>query len=406
MRFKSLPLGEVGATTPGEGLKVKKTCMKLPTTILLTVTMAVAAAGQDQRFTAGPNLADARLAHTATLLPDGRVFVAGGGEGPDLIDGFWVVPGAEIFDPAAGTFSTAGVSARDGHTATLLQSGQVLLAGGETGWCECSPYGTPAPIVSPSAELYDPVTGKISPTGSMNLRREFHTATLLKDGRVLIAGGYNLDGLNWVSQNSAEIYDPVTGTFSMTGSLNEPRVMHTATLLPDGRALITGGYGDASLATAEIYDPATGMFTPTGNMNLGRANHDATLLNNSQVLLTGGSIFSGSLAAELYDPTTGSFALTGNMTSLRHWHTSTLLQDGTVLIAGGFPFTAQSTAELYDPATGEFGPAGTSNPGRFMHSATLLSDGSVLVIGGAKMDNPPYDFRLNILSSTEIYSAH
>src|SRR5437764_4780820 len=150
--------------------------MKVLACILFLVTMAAA-----QGFSPAGDLADARLAHTATLLPDGRVFVAGGGQGPDLIDGWWVVPGAEIFDPATGTFSSAGVSARDIHTATLLQSGKVLLVGGETGWCNCNPYGNPASIVTPSAELYDPATGQFSPTGSMSIERESHTATLLRD---------------------------------------------------------------------------------------------------------------------------------------------------------------------------------------------------------------------------------
>jgi hypothetical protein len=381
--------------------------MKVLACILIVLTTAAAATAQDQRFTPGADLANARLAHTATLLTDGRVFVAGGGQGPDLIDGFWVVPDAEIFDPAAGTLSPAGISARDGHTATLLQSGQVLLAGGETGWCNCNPYGNPAPVVGSSADLYAPATGKISPTGDMNVGRESHTATLLRDGRILIVGGYHLDARqwDWLSEGSAEIYDPVTGIFSMTGSLNEPRATHTATLLADGRVLIAGGWGgNPRLTSAEIYDPSTGKFTLTGTMNIDRARHAATLLNNGQVLLTGSGDFPGSLAAELYDPSTGSFTSTGNISVYREWHTSTLLQNGKVLITGGLHQVADSSAEIYDPSTGLFSPAGKLNSARFLHTATALADGTILIIGGAGTDDPPYNFRLDILSSTEIYS--
>jgi hypothetical protein len=378
--------------------------MRVLACILLVVTTAPTAVAQ--QFTAAGDLADARLAHTATLLPDGRVFVAGGGQGPDLIDGFWVVPGAEIFDPATGTFSSAGMSARDGHTATLLRSGQVLLVGGEVGWCGCNPYGNPAPIVSASAELYNPATGQFSPTGSMSVERESHTATLLQDGRVLIVGGYRLEGMDWIPQSSAEIYDSATGTFSMTGSLNQPRATHTATLLTDGRVLIAGGWsGNTMLATAEIYDPATGVFTPARTMNIPRANYAATLLNNGQVLLTGGSLYNGSWAADLYDPSTGSFTLTQSMVNYRQWHTSTLLPDGTVLVAGGWAYgDAESSAEIFDPATSSFRLIPKLNSPRFMHTATALPDGSVLIIGGASTANPPRNFELDILSSTEIYT--
>ena len=342
-------------------------------------------------FTVTGSLHDARVAHTATLLPDGRVLVVGGGQGPDLIDGFNAVSGAELFDPATSTFTPAGTSLRDYHTATLLQSGQVLVAGGESGWVNG------LPITTPSAELYNPTTASFQQTGSMVIAREIHTATLLKDGRVLIVGGTRPNGLDWESLPFAEIYDPATGTFSLTGSLNEARWGHTATLLTDGRVLITGGSGNGS---AEIYDPVTGSFTYTGSMNFPRSNHTATLLVNGQVLISGTS--SGTSAvSQVYDPTTGLFQSVGSMTTPRIMHSATRLADGTVLIAGGYwRGSSISSAEIYDPTSGLFTRTADMNFGRLMHTATLLSDGSVLVVGGAGIG---FALDLNFVNPAEVY---
>jgi len=208
-------------------------------------------------------------------------------------------------------------------------------------------------------------------TGSMATARRFHSATILGTGKVLIAGGE--DG-GATAYASAELYDPSTGTFSATGDMTAPRVGHTATLLANGKVLITGGTSDvseAATASAELYDPATGTFTATtGGMTAARASHTATLLNNGRVLVTGGDVifFNGvqnptikSLAsAEIFDPNTGKFTATGNMTAARESHTATALNDGRVLIAGGSDgavgntspvATPLASAELYNPAT-------------------------------------------------------
>ncbi len=350
-------------------------------------------------FTLSGSLAGGRAEHTATLLNDGHVLVVGGGQGPDMIDGFWVVSGAELFDPVTGSFTSAGTSAHDYHTATLLRSGQVLIAGGE------SPLDSnifSATATTTTADLYDPAARGFHQTGNMAFARESHTATLLQDGRVLIAGGERMDGVNWVSLPFAEIYDPATGAFSVTGSLNEARYGHTATLLSDGRVLIAGGFSTSNpgtLASAEIYDPATGSFVFAGDMSIERAFHTATLLRNGQVLIAGG----GSAIAEVYNPATNSFQSVGRMMTDRIWHTATALTNGTVLIDGGWSGPgATASAEIYDPASGMFSRTADMNSARLMHTATLLSDGSVIVIGGASTrDNIHLDF----VNAAEVYKA-
>ncbi len=231
--------------------------------------------------------------------------------------------------------------------------------------------------------------------------RSSKTATLLRDGRVLVAGGYNCgkagqDG-TWAT---AELYDPATGTFSATGSMTAPRQDQTATLLADGRVLIAGGLTGASpataggvilasyqtaevdsfLATAEIYDPATGTFHRTGSMSTPHRGHTATLLQDGRVLVVGngGESTRSSTAADLYDPASGTWSRTGSMKTGRWLQTATLLQDGRVLILGGRSpkDSVHTSGELYDPRSGTFSPAGSMREGRQQHTATLLADWS------------------------------
>jgi hypothetical protein len=309
-------------------------------------------------FSPTGSMSIARAFFTATLLADGRVLVAGGGPpqwnhpGPDLAS-------AELYDPATGTFSSTGsmTTTRQAHTATLLRDGRVLITGGtDTGDQTVA-----------TAELYDPRTGKFSLTGSMSTARGYHTATLLADGRVLVAGG---DPCGWAScarLATAEVYDPKTGTFTATGSLATDRGFHTATLLHDGRVLIAGGDSSVTyLVSAELYDPKTGTFSATGPMSTPRVYTTSSLLADGRVLVAGGGGDYGNRefldSAEIFDPATGKFTKTGSMTEQRTYQTSTLLSDGRVLIAGGYGNLAPlASAELYDPTTGKFSPAGTGN---------------------------------------------
>jgi Galactose oxidase, central domain len=176
------------------------------------------------------------------------------------------------------------------HTATLLQNATVLIVGGAL---------TSASDPIATAEVYDPATGIFTMTGAMVTAREQHTATLLVDGRVLIVGGTTSTGTgDSHPTTTVEVYDPSTGSFSATGSMTEARTFHTATLLPSGKVLVAGG-GDEN-STAEVYDPATGSFSTTGGIEIGRAGHTATLLPNGSVLVAGGGIFAGLASAELY----------------------------------------------------------------------------------------------------------
>ena len=342
------------------------------------------------------SLQSARGFHTATLLNNGGVLVAGGANkasDPNCVGG---IVSAELYDAYAVASTPTGAMAapRYAHTATLLPNGEVLVAGGFGDTSDCQ--GAPVQAQN-TAELYDPDKGSFSMTGNMSIPRGGHTATLLTNGKVLIAGGGD-QGVGCTGSVTAELYDPNTGVFTQTGSMAVARFRHTATLLKDGKVLITGGVPlDSSIptSTAELYDPATGIFTATGGMSTAREEHAATLLDDGTVLITGGqSPVMGSsdlqltATAEIYNPSAGTFAPTGSMTEARNLHTATLLMDGTVLIAGGGNNSA--TAELYDLTPNAFTQTGGMEFGRAGHTATAMSlpDGifCVLVVGGGSFN--------------------
>jgi hypothetical protein len=338
-------------------------------------------------FISTGSLNAARFNATATLLNNGMVLVAGGNNTTDPL------ASAELFNPATGTFTLTDSlnTTRYFAGATLLSNGMVLIAGG---------LGSSGALAS--AELYDPVSGTFTPTGSMNAARGIATATLLNNGMVLVAGGFNSGG----TLAGAELYNPLTGAFALTGSMATARYYQTATLLNNGMVLIAGGALPSGatippLATAELYDPATGAFTATGNLNAARLDATAALLSNGTVLLAGGD--GGNTgrvpqtSAELYDPISGAFTATGSLNTARLSYTATLLPNGTVLITAGLNGgDAVGSVELYNGATSSFTAAGHLATARFFHTATLLANGTVVIAGGLGAGTPH--------SSTEIYN--
>ena len=323
-------------------------------------------------FGATGSMANARFAHTATLLNNGKVLVAGGADASGN-----PIATAEIYDPSTGKFSSTGsmATARDYFAAALLTNGKVLVTGG------LDASGNPLA----SAEIYDPGTGTFSATlHNMTIARASHTATLLNTGKVLIVGWGNA---------TAELFDPVAGNFTATGSMLAARVAHTATLVSTGKVLVTGGISGAPpattvLAEAELYDPVAGTFSQTtgGSLATARQLHAASLLTDGKVIVGGGLDSTGKplATAEVFDPTSETFTATkGPMATTRYLHTSTTLKDGTVLVIGGDDAAGPlATAEVYDPTAGTFSPTGSMGAARAVHTATLLNDGRVLVVGG------------------------
>jgi Galactose oxidase, central domain len=437
-------------------------------------------------FSGAPDIMiTARVRHTATLLKDGRVLLAGGG---NICDG--ATSSAEVYDPVAGEFISAGnmSTGRYGHTATTLPNGQVLLAGGSD---PASCTGDPG--VTASADLFDPSTLTFSATGSLQTGRTSQSATLLEDGTVLVTGGTPEQesllggGSAGATIASAEIYNPVTGAFTTTGSMNYPRKGHGAALLPNGLLLVAGGAnfqpfsGIESQASAELYDPTSGEFTVTGSLTDDRGPSDGdypsgfttTPLANGSILFAGGSedeilqgnnpytgVTSPPISTQIYDPgsglfrlgaplndyhssdftataldngdilvaggddlyfgatdtaellearSPGSFRLPGKMTTVRFKQTTTLLNNGVLLVAGGGTTCplfcpATSSSELYNPASFSFGPTGSLNTARIYHTATLLSNGLVLMAGGQTVFGGD-QFGPELTGTAELYNS-
>lgn len=404
--------GVLTAVSPGTTTlraSLGATAATAPVTVTAPQTETIA-------FVATGSMSVARVRHTATLLRDGTVLIAGGSSDRPL--------SAELYDPVSRNFTLTGnmTTPRAAHTATLLPDGRVLIVGGDL-----VPSGQDRPLQT-TAELYDPVTKTFARTGDVVTPQMAHTATLLDNGKVLIAGGLTT-GCCPSSVVKAEIYDPSTGRFTETGSYAGPGTpfisggpaVPTATLLRNGTVLLAGE------PTAERYDPNAGTFSLTGAMLTqrafgGRPNYiagrTATRLSDGMVLLTGGEHedlgrFS---SAELYDPATGLFTLTGDMASVRDGHSASLLPNGSVLIAGGetigpgcpsCAIFSSASAELYDPNRRTFTSAGNMNVRREFHTATVLNDGTVLIVGGLTFDGGPISsgFTVTPLASAELFAV-
>jgi hypothetical protein len=345
------------------------------------VLLCSARSSQAQTFSATGNMVTARDGHTETLLQNGMVLIAGGSDGGTLAS-------AELYNPATGTFTTTGslTHARYYHTATLLNDGKVLIAGGFS-----------SGNVRQDNELYNPATGTFSEAGMMTVARVYHTATLLSNGMVLVAAGQGSGGGTLAS---SELCTETTCTAS--GNLSHARYLHTATELSNGYVLMVGGFSSGNTRSiAELYNPSLGMFTDSGSTSVPTVYHTATLLADGTVLVAGGNQGNGSnylATAEIYTPGTGLFTATGSLHTARQEAGSVRLNDGTVLIAGGYDGSYLASAEIYNPQTKTFAVTGSMANARiepFMPSVPVLSAaGKVLIAGGR---NSSY------LSSAEIY---
>jgi hypothetical protein len=304
---------------------------------------------------------------------------------------------AEIYDPATGQWTLTGALniPRSDPTATLLSDGRVLVVGGDSGGSTPQSVGFLG-----TCELYDPATGTWSKTGNLNTPRDGATATLLQSGEVLVAGGVdNSDE----ALDTAEIYDPGNGTWRYTGSFGGARFYHAATRLADGKVLIVGGSSDdfflTAIGGASLYDPVSGTWSPAGGLYTPRAQPTATLLSNGNVLVAGGfnNVYDASptsyhlsyALADVFDPI-AQWSATAPMHARRYGHTATPLSNGQVLVVGGYDLNATAnlaSSELYDPATATWHGAAAMHDARSGHTATLLSDGRVLVVGGYATGN-------------------
>jgi len=360
--------------------------MKKTSFILAFLLSGAALAQSAGVFTATGNMITPRFAHTATLLPNGKVLIAGG-KTICVIGSFPCVGAnsAELYDPATGTFAATGsMTAVDPKGGLLLPDGRILFAGGD------------ATAGTALVELYDPSTYTFTVSGHASILTSIASATLLNDGRVLLTGAGKFSLFY-----SAEIYDPVPGTFSAIANW-PPADPTPLAVLVDGRVFLEF-YED----NAGLLDPATGALSVVCGLTGFDGPPRASLLMDGNILFNGGNDASGSESSvELYNSAAGTLAGNGRMSTPRDGHTSTLLPDGTVLLAGGLPtgghqVPAIASAELYDPATAGFSATGHLGIGRASHTAVLLSSGQVLITGGATFGSTN---SIIGMSSAEIYT--
>ncbi len=395
----------------GNAGQAKRPLYKLAFAPIIITTLALSAcdawAAPQGTWSPTDSMSIGRFSFTATTLQNGKVLVAGG-----AILGNLTTNTAELYDSATGTFAATGSmhQARLGFSATRLQNGKVLVAGG----------GNDTQVALKTAELYDPATGTWSTTGNMKESRQQHSVVLLNDGSVLVAGG-NIGRapctaaacVNTIAES--ELYNPSTGQWQKVGDMTIPRSFFTTTLLSTGKVLAVGGrihtgpdYFDYhAIAWADLYDPTTKKWTATGTMSISREDHSVVLLANGQLLVMGGTTvdFNGVTvaSAELYDPATETWTITGSMLQGRERFTATLLQNGQVLVAGGDYYDGVNggiltACELYDPTLGTWSATASMNTLRFGAKAVLLRNRQVLEAGGVT------DFINTPTASAELYT--
>lgn len=286
---------------------------------------------------------------------------------------------AEEYDPQLAAWSSvdSSLATHRGHTASVLGNGKVLLAGG------ASPT---------SEELYDPDSKHWSLAGAMSTPRFNAGAAVLSNGAVMVTGGGTGESSGPVLASS-EVYDPSSDRWSPAASLNTARRGHTMTLLKNGAILVTGGTNENgdTLASSELYDPGSGTWKKLPDMHAGRALHTATLLSSGKVLVVGGSgqAWTQNNSTELFDPATSTWTSQGSMSNSRQEHTATRMIGDLVVVNGGFSYQSgiQASSEVYDPTTGAWRSTTALNVARYKHTATALDSYTILVVGGANGTN-------------------
>ncbi|HUP69390.1 MAG TPA: kelch repeat-containing protein [Acidimicrobiales bacterium] len=370
--------------------------------------------------------------HTATDLAAGEVLVAGGTQDFALAN---ALRSAALYDPATGIWSRTGSlgTSRFQHTATRLLDGRVLVAGGQNEGILAPNLAATKGGALTSSEVYDPLTARWAAVDGLNVPRLDHTATLLEDGRVLVTGGATSEGRRRHSVAAAEMFDPASGRWTLLPPMNQARVGHTATLLEDGRVLVAGGMtfdADANVpgvavplpgnaepvASAEIFAPKNEKWTLVPEMSVARFSHTASLLPGGEVLVAGGNGggFEGLASAEVFDPAAdagaGRWAGTGSFRRARGGHTATTIAGGRVLVTGGGPgYPGEevpgplASAEIYDPTERTWALTSYLASPRAGHTASLLPDGTVLAAGGYR-DMAEVTGRSILADGTERYT--
>ena len=346
------------------GLAIVLTLLLLPVQIAASAPNSFAATNYS--WTPTGSMITPRFSATTTVLGNGKVLVAGGTDGENII------ASAELYDPATGSWGSTGSlnNPRAAHFAALLPNGKVLVGGGT--------YGRD---IVPTVELYDPATGTWSFASPTEFLRSDTTATTLPNGKVLVAGAGDERG-------PQELYDFKTNNWSETPPMSTFRYAPTATLLADGKVLVAGGSDSLHEFTTnkvDLYNSATNKWNAVAPMKVERDHHSATLLLNGKVLVAGGRSRNGNEAsAELYDPSSDSWSDAGRLQDARTSHNATLLPDGKVLVEGGYGGKTGilSSSELYDPATNRWTYTAAMSTARSAQISAPLKNGQVLVSGG------------------------
>ncbi|CAF3764062.1 unnamed protein product [Adineta steineri] len=329
------------------------------------------------------NMNNRRSMHTASVLANGHVLIAGGDYGREMND-------SELYDPLAGTWTTTGSmnNARFGHVASVLSNGKVLVIGG-------SRVGNNEMISLNSAELYNPSTETWTTTGNMHFTRVGHTSSILNNGKLLVIGGLGVSDGYGPSLNTSELYDPSTEIWTIPNNTGntQRRSMHTASVLTDGQVVVAGGWVSNDVTKSVVlYDPSSESWTPTSSLNNARYSHTASILKNGKVLVTGGMGQIVLNTTELYDPSTRRWKTTGSLNNARYSHKASVLKNGKVLVTGGRSISngdniSLNSTELYDPSTETWTVMAHMSTKRWDHTASVLLNEKVLVCGGINSDD-------------------